>query len=353
MKILYLAFIRLPTEKAHGLQIMKTCSALATLGAHIELVIPKRRSPIQEDPYTYYGVQNNFTITGLNTPDFVGLGKIGFIFSLIWFSEQAKLLKQFWSSDFLYSRDSLVLVQYFFLGRPILFEAHRYPTFVDTIAARIATHVFVITESLRKEFLKKGIASNKLTVIHDAADRAAHDALPYEKREGVVYAGSFSAHKGILTMLEAARLLSTRSDVRFTLYGDTKHFEHSVPTNVTLAGLVKPSEVYEKLSSAKIVLVPNSARTPQSSTYTSPMKLFEALHSGAVVIASDTPAIREVVSKDEVVFFTPDDAQSLAEKIEDVNRNPEYQKMIPRALSLAASFGWEARARAILEALKK
>ena len=28
MHILYLAFIRLPTEKAHGAQIMKTCEAV-------------------------------------------------------------------------------------------------------------------------------------------------------------------------------------------------------------------------------------------------------------------------------------------------------------------------------------
>ena len=29
MKIIYIANIRLPTEKAHGIQIMKTCEALA------------------------------------------------------------------------------------------------------------------------------------------------------------------------------------------------------------------------------------------------------------------------------------------------------------------------------------
>ena len=34
MNILYLANVRLPTEKAHGAQIMKTCEALAAAGAH-------------------------------------------------------------------------------------------------------------------------------------------------------------------------------------------------------------------------------------------------------------------------------------------------------------------------------
>lgn len=353
MNILYLAFIRLPTEKAHGLQIMKTCSALATLGARITLVTPNRRSPIQEDPYAYYGVQKNFEILSLSTPDFVKWGKAGFVFSLVWFSEKAKMLQQFWKTDFIYSRDSLVLVQYYLLGRPILFEAHRYPTFVDSVVARMASHVFVITASLRAEYLKRGIASHKITIVHDATDLAGQEEVSYEKREGIVYAGSLSEDKGVLTVLEAANLLEDQPDLAFTLYGDATHFMHHIPSNMRLAGRIKPSEVQGKLSSAKIVLVPNSARTPQSSTYTSPMKLFEALQSGAVVIASDTPAIREVVDEDEVVFFKPDDAHSLAEKIKDVNRDPTYQKIIPRAPSRVLKYGWDMRARTILEALRQ
>ncbi len=37
MKILYIANIRLPTEKAHGIQIMKMCEAFAHAGAEVEL----------------------------------------------------------------------------------------------------------------------------------------------------------------------------------------------------------------------------------------------------------------------------------------------------------------------------
>jgi hypothetical protein len=42
MKILYLADIRLPTEKAHGLQIMKTCEALAKQGVVVTLLVPSK-----------------------------------------------------------------------------------------------------------------------------------------------------------------------------------------------------------------------------------------------------------------------------------------------------------------------
>lgn len=45
------------------------------------------------------------------------------------------------------------------------------------------------------------------------------------------------------------------------------------------------------------------------------MKLFEALQSGALVVASDVPAIREVVDEDSVWFFKPDEPKSLAETV--------------------------------------
>ena len=40
MKLLYIADIRLPTEKAHGAQIMKTCEAFSLNGIDTELIIP-------------------------------------------------------------------------------------------------------------------------------------------------------------------------------------------------------------------------------------------------------------------------------------------------------------------------
>ena len=64
-KIIYVANIRLPTEKAHGVQIMKMCEALARAGAIVELVVPNRHTHIGGDPFTYYEVEENFIITKL------------------------------------------------------------------------------------------------------------------------------------------------------------------------------------------------------------------------------------------------------------------------------------------------
>src|SRR3989344_6026752 len=78
MRIAYLANIRLPTEKAHGLQIMKTCEAFVKAGHEVELIVTDRKTPITEEPFAYYGVKTKFTITRLSVPDTVHWGKVGF-----------------------------------------------------------------------------------------------------------------------------------------------------------------------------------------------------------------------------------------------------------------------------------
>ncbi len=80
MNIIYCATIRLPTEKAHGLQIMKTSAAMVQAGAKLELVIPDRDNAITTDPFDYYHTPKNFLIT-IPVLVFLGIGyKVIYLF---------------------------------------------------------------------------------------------------------------------------------------------------------------------------------------------------------------------------------------------------------------------------------
>ena len=86
MRLVYIANIRLPTEKAHGVQIMKTCEAFAALGHTVELVVPNRKTPIAEELFGYYGIQNRFQVTKLAVWDTVGFGRVGFFLESVLFA---------------------------------------------------------------------------------------------------------------------------------------------------------------------------------------------------------------------------------------------------------------------------
>src|SRR3989344_2635311 len=153
MTIQYLAFVRLPTEKAHGLQIMKTCEAFAHAGARIELAIGRQG---RGDPFATYGVKKNFSLSILRGPDLVSWGSLGFIFSLLWFSEVAARQSAFWEADIIYSRDALILLQYIFLRRTLVYEAHQKPNLVSRFVARRAYRLVVISRALAEAYGSAG-----------------------------------------------------------------------------------------------------------------------------------------------------------------------------------------------------
>src|ERR1700683_591073 len=125
MKLLYLSNMRLPTEKAHGAQIMKTCEAFARAGVDITLVVTDRRTDITDDPFAYYGVTTRFPIVRLPVLDFVAWGKIGFMVQIFSFAFASARFARTHKPDCLYGRDEIVLwIAYLFGQRYMVWESH-------------------------------------------------------------------------------------------------------------------------------------------------------------------------------------------------------------------------------------
>ena len=57
MKLIYITNARITTEKAHGIQIMKTCEVFSNAGMKVLLIIPRRFNWIKKDPFDYYGIK--------------------------------------------------------------------------------------------------------------------------------------------------------------------------------------------------------------------------------------------------------------------------------------------------------
>lgn len=353
MNIQYLAFIRLPTEKAHGVQIMKTCEALARGGTHIELVVPGRRTHITEDPFQYYGVSPTFTITELNTPDWVWLGRIGYGASLLWFSELVKFRKSFWKTDVVYSRDASVLLQYVLLGRKLVYEAHTKPTLVSRFVARRAYRVIAISEALRAAYVSIGVNPQSISVAHDGIDpkpfQEVHDGVAVRRELGIptdkvvaLYVGRVDVQKGAATMAQASQHLPDTHQIVIIGGGPIWDLlKRKYPKALFL-----PETPYrrlpEVLSAADILVAPNSAGDIDASQYTSPLKAFAYLAVKKPIIASDVPSLRAIFG-DTVRYARPDDADDLAREI----LNPNTLSRIPDT----QPYTWDDRAREILATL--
>lgn len=352
MKIFYVAFVRLPTEKAHGVQIMKTCEALADTGAEIELVVPGRKTSISEDPFAYYAVKKNFRLTALNIPDWVEWGVIGFVCSALWFSEAAKLTRSFWSADIIYSRDAFVLFQYLLLGRKMVYEAHTKPTWISKLVARHAYRLVVISEGLRDAYVKAGVPTGRITVAHDAIDPEPFNkhydqkesrtwlGIPHDKKVAL-YVGRIDAAKGADTFAAASEHVT--QDIVCVLIGSGP-FVESLKKNYPKA-LFLPTTPYRDLprvlAAADVLVLPNSAKDENAAFYTSPLKAFAYLATEKPIVASDVPSLRRIIR--EALFVPPDSASSLAATLNgDWNTSRVSRGTLPT---------WRSRAQTVIRAL--
>ena len=55
MRIVYLADIRFPLERANGIQTFETCHALASRGHEVTLVVRPDTERPARDPFAFYG----------------------------------------------------------------------------------------------------------------------------------------------------------------------------------------------------------------------------------------------------------------------------------------------------------
>lgn len=367
-RLLYIANIRLPTERAHGLQIMKTCEALAVEGVEVELVIPDRVNHIKEDPFIFYGIAKKFAITRLPVWDLITnnyFKAVGFWVESFTFYRSVKKYIALHPAAAYYTRDAL-LASWFGKKIPRLYyEAHTLPdklTMSRLAFLKNVEGIIVISEGIRRALLELGFAKEKIVVVPDAVDPEAflitEDKMMCRKKLNlpanekiVLYTGHLYEWKGAHLIAEVATSLP-----QYTFYfvggttSDLKKFADCFKAlNIRLIGWRPHSEIPFWNKAADVVVLPTSGKTKIGREYTSPMKLFEYALSGTPIVASRLPSIEATLSKDEVFYFEPDTTTSLSRAILKSFEDNTIQKNNQARLKarIAKECSWKERARKI------
>src|SRR3990167_7860215 len=125
MKILYIANLRLPTEKAHGFQIVKMAEAFQNASAEVVFYLPSRRNQIQKTVTEFYGFI--FTPKIYYARNYFGFLENSFHHSYFmlqrfFFAWQAFFYALRSDADFIFTRE--ITLSYFLsvFGKKVIFE---------------------------------------------------------------------------------------------------------------------------------------------------------------------------------------------------------------------------------------
>jgi len=367
-KLYYIANIRLPTEKAHGIQIMEMCRAFALAGKEVELIVPKRGNALKVPPFEYYHMEPTFSIKFLSCVDFLSWGWLGFWLQQVSFSEHVSWYLLNHGGEF-YTRNPLVALMLKLMNKEVIWEGHQGETnFLIKILISIRLKMVMITNGLKNLYVSMGADPKKIFVSPDAV-RIEEFAKKISREEArnktglsgekiVLYTGHLYDWKGADILAQASKLLPESISVNFV--GGTDHYlelfreAYGEVPNIKIWGKKPHQAIPLYLASADILVIPNSGKGNISKLYTSPMKLFEYMASGRPIIASDLPSMREVLGESIAYFFKADDPKDLARVIKlSLENTEEANRKAEKAFQVVQNYSWENRARNILEFFKK
>ena len=386
MRILYLADIRFPLERANGIQSMETCHALAARGHEVTLLVrPDSHTPAR-DPFTFYGLER---IPGLRIEVAPVTGsatsrRVGYLTFTI--GRAVGRGRQ----DLIFTRDlglaSLLLRLPAAMRAPVVYEAHGIAADVaaalpdlltgapraspsklrrlarrDERVWRAADGYVTITAALRRELARRFGERPRIALVPDGvrSEGVENSSQPELERDDegrtftIGYAGHLYPWKGADLVIEAVAALP---DTRGTIVGGhegepdlerLKAFalELNCASRVTFSGLVPPSKVAAMLRQADVLVLPNRA-SAISNEFTSPLKLFEYMASGRPIVASDLASLREVLRDGEnALLVEPGNPQALVAAIRRIKEDRALgARLAGRARQDVRDFTWARRA---------
>lgn len=364
MKIVYLANIRMPSERANAIQIVQMCNAFVASGHSTVLLATSRDTHIKNDPEDYYQTKFNFTLEKTFVPAIVSWGAAFFhLANLIFILGTLSVFKKH-RPEIIYCRDewTIFLLSLFISKRKFVYESHeaRYSFPVRYILCR-GVRCVVISEGIRDFYLQQGVSEEQLLVAHDGIDDSFFGAVETKgqarQRLGIVsakpvamYVGGFDKWKGVEVFFQAAE---RSSSVNYVVIGgsveEVEFFSEKYP-GVTFLGARPYGELKDNQQAADVLVVPNTGQNKLSAEYTSPLKLFAHLAARIPLVVSDIPSLRSVVSEQQVTFFSPDDPVDLAQEIEEVLASGDVvQDKASAAFELSRQYSWSKRAQKIIK----
>ena len=364
MRLLYVHNIAMPGPEANTVNAAKMCAAFAANGCEVTLaVLPDRADgDLGARIRAHYDLAQPIRVRPL--PRAAARPTIAAL--------SAAMMVRRERPDLVYTRAPHVALAACAVGAPVILEAH---TDTDALSAlgrmalvRATRHerlraLVVISQALAERLRQRlPRLPCPLIVAHDGADAQPHGALRARSgRFTAGYVGRIYRGKGVELI---AALAAHCPWADFHIVGGAAAEAADVtgappPANVLFHGPIPHSRVGAMIAGWDAALAPYQRRVlvadgrTDAAPWMSPLKIFEYMAAGKAIVASDLPAIREILSDGvNALLCAPDAAESWATALQELRARPERAAQLGLAARACfeAEHTWVQRARRILDA---
>jgi glycosyltransferase involved in cell wall biosynthesis len=227
-----------------------------------------------------------------------------------------------------------------------------------------ADAVVTVHEPYRREMIARGTRETKVSLVMNSLDEELlPPAAPREKvLPRIVYHGTITPSYGVeLLVHAAARVVDEIPDLRVEIIGEgdgvpelrEKVSQLHLSNHVAIEGEYIPHrEALARVNGASVGVVPNLPTALNRFALSS--KLFEYVALGVPVVSADLPTIRAHFSADEIQFFQPGSAESLADALLAILLDPNRSAaLVERARRRYQPYRWDVSAGQYLAILDR
>jgi len=372
MKIAYLMpGTKLPSKAAHTVHIMKMCEALSDIGHEIYLIGPSLEKDEDQNIYDFYSVNENFKIIEGTTPPVRLIGTL--INSFLSVNIAVKM-----DTDLLYTRNETLAYMATLSGLKTVYESHAPVFSLDW--GRVRNRIFkkllrkkefislVVISRRLKQFYENNhnIDSKSIILARDSSHKidTSIKSVEYQNNESlqVGYVGNLYKGRG----KNIIKKLAKKCDfAHFHIIGGN---EDAIKTwkkeldynNVKFHGFIPQSKLDKFRLGFDVLLAPyrknlNTFGGKNTVQWMSPLKIFEYMATGKPIIASDLPAIREILTHErDALLCAPDKPDEWIESLKRLKNSRLRGRLGKRARDkFEKNYTWEKRAKKIIKKISK
>jgi len=365
MKICYISNSASPSQNASSLQTAKLCEYITKQGHILKLILPN--TGLKKNFFTYYNIKNKYTLKRLKFFKKFPSGLYYYLYSII-----AILKSDFTNQDLYITRNFFTSFMLSILNKNHILEIHDDILIEGRIVQILVKHFGILnfkslikivttTKTLKNRYVKYGVQKKKISVLHNASSFKNKFKSFKEKKKflKIGYFGTIFKSRGIDLII---KLSSIDKKNKYYIYGGSLKQIIKIKRNIKNKNIyfhpyIPYSRIEKKINQIDICLLPYTSKITVSgnvgdiSKYTSPLKLFDYMKLGKLIISSNLPVLREILNHgyNSILINKYSDEKEWLKIILSINKNfHKYEKIRKNSFNYANKYDSNWRARELL-----